>query len=93
MNARRLEQFSLSPLTKAAKEIQPSAERLRSLAFATMPHERRASAFHTFCQNLLRRFSCEAGIVREADLLEETAEIEREPGRCWMEDARVGELS
>lgn len=50
----------------------------------------RACTFHAFCQDLLRRFPLEAGIIPGFELLENTGELDAEAWAVLEREARTG---
>jgi hypothetical protein len=52
-------------------------------------HELRATTFHAFCQDILRRFSLEAEVPPGFELLESTAELEHQAWQALEREATI----
>ncbi len=83
-------------LTLELEELDIAAEshnlrRARALfeRLLTAEHELRATTFHAFCQEILRRFPLEAGVPPGFELLESTVELERAAWLALERDARA----
>ena len=66
-------------------------QRARSLfeALLCAEHELRATTFHAFCQDILRRFSLEAEVPPGFELLESTVELEQQAWQALEREATV----